>query len=88
MSRPRTPEHFPRMKVRGGRRRHLQRATQRATLARRAARLDWATIGRAILDGFAALTEGAGAALLLMGEALRQEPRRDDHALAGPGERA
>lgn len=67
MSKPRTPEHFPRMKVRGGRRRH-------DASVREAPLFDWAGLAvrvQAALESFAAGLRRIGESLTRMQEAYR-----------------
>lgn len=71
MSKPRTPEHFPRMKVRGGRRRRDAELTR---YWRAVHTIDWATIGirvKAAFDGFATALNHVGAQLARMQEVYR-----------------
>lgn len=60
MSKPRTPEHFPHMKVRGGRRR---RDAQIAQTWRGMRAIDWSAIGR-VFDGMAGALTKLGTAVV------------------------
>jgi hypothetical protein len=76
-TKPRTPEQYPRMKQRGGRRHNGLRATQQRTAARTVLAINWAAVGaflsdtaRAVIDAFANLAA-----------AFKTKPRPDDYAL-------
>jgi len=83
MTRPRTPEHFPRMKVRGGRRRHHERSTQRKALV-----AHYVSLGSGgsydLGDLFTRAVDRFVSGMTAFANAIAGHPAADDHALAGP----
>jgi hypothetical protein len=77
-TRPRTPEHFPSMKVRGARRRNGQRVSQLRQVGGTAA--DWSSFARALGDFAKRIVAALGA----IGELRVAEWRRSDYALTNP----
>lgn len=81
-TRPRTPEQFPRMRARGGRRRAGARSSQLVTSIVRAEggpRLTPRSAVELIVERFTVWADGVA-------RALTRTPRREDYALAGEEE--
>lgn len=75
---PRTVEHFPRMKQRGGRRRHRQRQSQILADMPRSLAAQFRALSAAV-TGFVEGIRGAFAAIL---PPPRREETQDDYSLA------
>lgn len=89
-NRPRTPQHFPRMKVRGQRRRHGQRYHQQLAALIAFGNTDWTSIAQLAAEAFTELTatfnriaEALAEEAGLAEEGRRLASRREDLIAAG-----